>query len=431
MVQADRLLTRLLEKYPSDDETHLTAIAAVWTVERDRIIERMLDICRDEIGPVLPAQARSEAIFELAKLTIWLEDKIIEKKTDNVSITRIDSNQEYIALETQLIKERIENTARICADHIWKRFLERWHKQYPLIVSSDEKRISKSRVLLPEDNISGVKKQHYSPVFSNKYWASPPKNEVRVYFRGVNHQVSSKDRGYRTWGQEAFIYSQQLEQRFQVIEGDAKTAYDKLINTIPLNDNDRLFWIAFLASQIFRTPSFILKHLSQLKRFVEESDLNFPPNTINLRRAYEYLFEDNRVFDGFYRQVTAYQWELWRLSPEMQFIRSDDPVVICGSPKLGTWQLIYPMTPHHCFVVGPNKVGTTNNLIPTTRKIDEGQLQTINGIIAERARKSVIGKSTIDDSQLLILLDKTLCTASTSSNWQTKLFPEFWGPIVK
>jgi hypothetical protein len=180
---------------------------------------------------------------------------------------------------------------------------------------------------------------------------------------------------------------------------------------------------------VFRTPSFILRHLQQLKEFIENNGINFPPNVANLRRAYECLFEDNRIFDGFYRVITAYQWEIWRLPPEVQFFRSDDPVVICGSSKRGTWRLIYPMTPSHCFVAGPDKVGKHNDIIPMNRNIDEIQLGTVNELIAQHARKSVIAKPTTDDSQLLILLDKALCETSSPSGWQTKLFPEFWGSL--
>ena len=44
MLQEDRILQRLLKKYPSDDEGHLGALAEVWSIERDRIIVRMLEL---------------------------------------------------------------------------------------------------------------------------------------------------------------------------------------------------------------------------------------------------------------------------------------------------------------------------------------------------------------------------------------------------
>ena len=251
--QEDRIFQRLLKEFPSASENHLAALAEVWSIERDRIIERMVEICRDKVGTVWPIQSRSEAIFERASLLIWLEDRIIEKKTDGISISSIDPNQERIALETKLIRERIETTARICADNIWKKSLENWYKQWPLIISAaEQRRPKKSRLILPRDKSSGVRDQHFSPVFSNKYWAVGSQNKIRIYQRGINHQVSSRDLGYKTWGKEAFIYSQQLEQRFQLIEGDAKAPYDKLINMWRTYDEPTNFYLKIIVySMVF------------------------------------------------------------------------------------------------------------------------------------------------------------------------------------
>jgi hypothetical protein len=148
---------------------HLSALAEIWSIECDLIIKRMLGICRDEIGPVMPLDARPEVIFELAKLTLWLEERIIEKKTANTCIERIDPDQERSALGTPTIQERIENTARICADRIWKPFLGECSRRFPLILGLQERRRPRKggRVLLPGER-SGVKNQHYSPVFSNR-----------------------------------------------------------------------------------------------------------------------------------------------------------------------------------------------------------------------------------------------------------------------
>ena len=87
-VKEAKIFEQLAKKFPSVDERHLSALAEVWSIERDQIIKRMLDICRDEIGPVMPIDARPEAIFELAKLTLWLEDQIIEKRR-RTSLSRV------------------------------------------------------------------------------------------------------------------------------------------------------------------------------------------------------------------------------------------------------------------------------------------------------------------------------------------------------
>ncbi len=390
----------------------------------------MLDICRDEIGPVMPIDARPEAIFELAKLAMWLEDRIIEKKTENTSIERIDPDQERSALKTPMIQERIENTAKICADRIWKRFLNDWYRRFPLVLSLQERRRPQTGGLaLPRRELSGVKNQHYSPTFSNEYWAIGPGKRIRVYSRGIDQRIRSRDQGYTKWGREAFLYSQHLERILHLIEGDAKVPYTKLLDTIPLNEKERGCWIAFLIAQMLRTPSFVLQLLPRLKGFIESRQIVSPTDTASLRQSYETLFTNNDAFTEFYRLITAYQWELWSVPSNGQFIRSDDPVLIRGSAEHGSWQLIYPMTPVRCFVAGPDRAGSPMTVVPRNRQLDDFQLRIVNERIARSARRSVIARPVQDDSQLRVLLEEALGGSTSISGWQERLFPEFWGPI--
>jgi hypothetical protein len=390
----------------------------------------MLDICRDEIGPVMPIDARPEAIFELAKLILWLEDRIVEKKTENVSIERIDPDQERSALRTPTIQERIENTARICADRIWKRFLDECSRRFPLIVGFQEQRRPQKggRVLLQRE-WPGVKNQHYSPVFSNEYWAVGPRKRIKVYFRGVNPRVRPRDKGYKEWGREAFLYSQPLERLLGLIEDDAEVPYSKLLDIIPLSEKERRCWIAFLIAQMLRTPSFILKLLPRLKGFIESRQIAFPTATGSLRQTYETLFTNNDVFAEFYRLITACQWELWSAPANGQFIRSDNPILICGSAEHGSWQLIYPMTPDRCFVAGPDKVDNAVAVVPRNCHLNDFRLRMVNERIARSARRSVIARPVENDSALRILLEDAFGGSLAISGWREQLFPKFWGPI--
>lgn len=425
-----KIFERLANKFPLVDERHISALAEVWSLELDQIIKRMLDICRDEIGPVMPIDARPEAIFELAKLTLWLEDQIIEKKTENASIERVDPDQERLALETPTIQERIENTARICADRIWKRFLDKWSQRFPLVLGVQERcRPQKGGRVLLQPELSGVKNQHYSPSFSNEYWAVGPGKRIRVYARGVDQRVRSRDQGYTKWGRETFLYSQPLERLLCLIEGDAKVPYTKLLNLIPLSEQERRCWIAFLIAQRLRTPSFILKLLPRLKGFIESRQILFPTTTGSLRQAYETLFTNNDVFAEFYRLITTSQWELWSSPANGQFVRSDDPILICGSAGHGSWQLIYSMTPGRCFVAGPDKVANTVAVVPKNCQLDDFQLQKVNERLARSARRSVIARPVQNDSTLRMLLEDTLGGSLATSGWRERLFPEFWGPI--
>src|SRR5262249_53379475 len=156
---------------------------------------------------------------------------------------------------------------------------------------------------------------------------------------------------------------------------DAKVPYTKLLNIIPLSEKERRCWIAFLITQMLRTPSFMLKLLPRLKGFIESRQIAFSTITGSLRQAYETLFTNNDVFAEFYRLITASQWELWGAPANGQFIRSDEPILIYGSAEHGSWQLIYPMTPGRCFVAGPDKVGNAAAVVPRNCQLDDFQLR--------------------------------------------------------
>lgn len=88
------------------------------------------------------------------------------------------------------------------------------------------------------------------------------------------------------------------------------------------------------------------------------------------------------------------------------------------------------MTPDVCFVAGPDQVTDPSAVVPTNISLGEIQLQTVNRLIARRARKTVIGGPVADDSTLRILLEGALCSSGQPSKWREQSFPEYWGPIV-
>ena len=99
----------------------------------------MLAISNDEAG-LIPLGAKSEAVFELAKFTLWLERRIIEKKTEIAAIEYIDPDKERLALDTSTVQERIENTARSFADGFWKPLHGEWSQRFPILVECQERR---------------------------------------------------------------------------------------------------------------------------------------------------------------------------------------------------------------------------------------------------------------------------------------------------
>jgi hypothetical protein len=194
------MFERLSTRFPGCDPKHLDALAAVWTREAGLVVSRMFEMCRETEVMRLPIEVRHEAAFELAKLILWLEDRMIEKKTAAVPIDEIapDAEAEYVTSPGGV--ERIDNTARIIADRIWKPLCAKWWERFPAISTPPKKTIVTG---LPS-NSPGVKKQHFSPVSSNRRWAGTD-GAVRVYALGVDGRIVARQTGYRKWGRESFF----------------------------------------------------------------------------------------------------------------------------------------------------------------------------------------------------------------------------------
>jgi hypothetical protein len=392
----------------------------------------MLAIWRDETGQLMPTEAREEVIFELAQLTLWLQSRIVDKNTESVPIAEVDPIAERAALDSAHIRERLENIARNLVQGFWKPFIDKIAARNSLIIKPSALHLSKRQRLRVEPSKSlGVRRQHYSPAFANKHWASGPHNRVRVYSRGIDQRVRSKDVGYSTWAREKFLYSQRLEKLFHLIEGDAKGPYTKLLQVIPLNEKDRRCWIAYLIAQQYRTPRAIRWQLAGLKRLIARDRLEYPTDIDYLRRAYETLFTNNKLFAHFYTLMMSREWHIWRSPPGSQFIRSDEPITTVGSSEGNSWQLIYPLTPERCFAVGPEKAPTDTALqiVPSGRELADSELWIMNRAIARSARLSVIGRQVDNDQVLVELLQSALGQVEAEKVDLEQSLIAYWGSI--
>lgn len=418
-----QMLETLHRKFPAADPAQLALLADVWSVEASKIIDRMLRITAARGVESIPPQARPEAIFELAKLTAWLEGQIIEAKTAQVPIQEIDPAAERDALKSQLIRDRIENTASILAEHMWRRLCERWWERFPAIPQESAKSVKR---LGRHPQLGGTRRMHYSPAFSNKHWASAGK--LCVYTLGVDGTVRSNDVPARSWGRESFLYSQELEYWFSLVEGDAGEPYKKLLDMVPLNEDETKRWVAYLAVQWMRTPAFILRLLRSVSRFVTDQSLDFPTDTGSLRRAYETLFSNDRMYAEMYQRLVGRRWEMWRTAPDPGFIRPDEvTLVTSGGGK--SWRLVYPMTPTHCFVAGPAAAEEPRHVVPHVRTLDNPRLAQLNLQLAASSRRAVIARPQTDDAELRDLLASGMRRRSLEP--KGAFSREFWGPISR
>lgn len=330
------MLGKLISKFPNADEAHLAALADVWAVEHDRVIRRMIDISGKECT-ALPSEVRHEALFEMAKLILFLEDKIIEKKLSKKSIDEFAPALERRWLDSPECEQRIENTAQIMAERIWNRFVSKWWKKHPVITGSSKPMKTRKFV---KGGVDGVRRQHYSPHFSNKHWTDD-KIKVRIYSRALDGGVKYEDKPVKSWGRSDFLYSQRLELLFGAIETDAGQPYKYLLDMIPFSEDDRRHWIAFLIAQLFRTPSFILGYLPKLRNIIQRDGFSYPMDVAGLRRVYETLFTNNQIFSDFYKLICGHEWTIWTAPTGHGFLRADTPVIVTGLLANRSWQLLY------------------------------------------------------------------------------------------
>ena len=417
------MFERLSTTFPNCDPKHLDALAAVWTREAGLVVSRMFEIFRETEITRLPIEARHEAAFELAKLTLWLEDRMIEKKTAAVPIDQISPDTEAQFLTSPVGVERIDKTARIMADRIWKPLCSKWWERYPAIAATPRKTVVSGL----RSSSPGVKRQHFSPVFSNRRWAGTD-GRVCVYALGVDGRIVVRQTGYRNWGRESFIYSQALERHFGVIEGDAEAPYRKLLDVVPFSETDRRHWVAFLAAQMFRTPWFLVQSLAGLRDIIATRDISYPTDVASLRRAHETMFTNPDIFTMVYRLVVDRRWEIWKAPAGSQFIRSDHPVVTLTTGMQTT--VFYSLSPDRCFVAGPALAERLPQIVPDGRAVTDAQRADVNRLMASFARKSAIASPQADNVALRAELEPVLGQRWLALSRAKRFLPEHWGDLV-
>jgi hypothetical protein len=247
----DHIYSLLAKDEPGlQHKARLEAVAGVWAEEVDRIIRLMLGYTKDERQRPWAVSSREDAIYELARLTFWLSDLVVKKKLEETAIHELEPESERASASSTSGIERIESTARILADNIWTKKYDDWHRHTNTVVDSGNthSRLRRKKLYDPAKEPQFTQRNHYSPKFSNKYWVDGT-GTIIVYSRQVDGSVDAKPRPFASWGYEFHLYPQWLETFFSRIESDAKEPYEKLLKTIPLNQDERQRWVTFLIAQ--------------------------------------------------------------------------------------------------------------------------------------------------------------------------------------
>jgi hypothetical protein len=424
--RADVVFSRLKQKYPVADESHLASLADVWAMEVDQIITKMFDITRSA-RPPMHVSVREKAIFELAKLTLWLIDLVIDKKIEGKRLEDFDAGIESELMQSTLGRERIGSTGRMLAEHIWLKLYDQWHEPIRrIVVPGQRKSDVRNGKLINSTSRKRTLENHYAPSFSNKYWTDET-GQIRIFTRSVSGGVQTKVRPYRRWGFQLYLYSQHLEDLLSRIENDAKVGYEKLLNVVPLTPAERNQWITFLIAQWLRTPSMMLQIMGRLKQTIKVESMNYGTSPADLARAYETLFQDDRLYRIFYINIAQRFWCILHSPPDIFFIKPDVGVAVSGNYETEDWSLTFPLSPNKCLLVHGYNQATENRVVPPTIPLDQDAVDEMNAMLATHASREVITIPANDNPDIRKLLSSTLANGELRRDWIFKLIEPHWG----
>jgi hypothetical protein len=419
------------EPHPAH-EVRLGAIAEAWSEEVDRIIGLMFRYTKQVRQRPWSISVREEAIYELAKLMLWLSDLVVKKKLEERSIHELDPESERVSASSTIGVERIQNTARVLADNIWIKKYDNWHRHTNRIVGPDNTSspLRRGRVYDPTKEERFTRKNHYSPDFSNEYWGDAD-GDIVVYSRNVDGSVHARRKQFGKWGYEFYLYPQWLETYLSRIESDAKAPYDKLLNTIPLNQDERQRWVTFLIAQSIRTPSFIADALGGLKNVIEARQLRYPTHPEYLVRAFASLFHSDEFYAFAYKSITSREWQVLRAAGGSAFIKPDRSAVIDGSESNNSWTLLYPLSPAKCFLVGQDPSTHPIPVVPRSYDLKVEDTDSLNEILAYNAGKEAITNPRNDKPGLRDLLERFLGNRILRRDGMKHNAKPYWGKLKK
>lgn len=107
------------------NEHHVKELQKIWNEVAERIIKRMMELINSTVD-VIHIDLREELIYSLANLHTGLVPEVVRIRTKSRDPLDIDIETERQECFNSVGLERIENTAKNCAESWEKRYKERW-----------------------------------------------------------------------------------------------------------------------------------------------------------------------------------------------------------------------------------------------------------------------------------------------------------------
>ncbi len=349
----------------------MNALTEIWDEVVHQIIEEMLRL--SETSDVeLHINVYEEMVMELARLQLWLAERVVKQRVKGRELSSIDPKQEREECLGSKGAEKIFGTAQIAHGQIWsKRLEERWK---PKSVKAIEREVKPKKATLP---VKPVGKNHFIPRwFIRDQWAT---DGMILRWRRTHGDWQAFRRGFGEWGYRRKLYSDPLEAYFSLLEGDAKLPIEMLLEMHPLNAPQRETLVGFLIIQILRNPYTISAINDGLVPVITELGNGDDPEM--LRKAYESLYRNNEFYD---RIASPVMWSPWAI------VRSERPVFVLPDTfcawvgTMDDMRLIVPLTPTVCFVTLPG-LEQEKRIVPFHVCADEDLCQRISLVLAQAA----------------------------------------------
>ncbi len=236
-----------------------------------------------------------------------------------------------------------------------------------------------------------VQRNHFiSAFFLRDYWSS--EGNFLLHEKAAPDAepiLSSAGR----WGFQRGLYSAELEDRFSLIEGDAKQPLRKVLNMDLLNDPERTALLGFLIVQKIRNPNFRTQIIQGTKGpVVDWVGIEKADSKEIQQQVFEQLFDNNKFYNAIAHPLF---WSRWVI------LRSDLPVFVLPDTssilaKIKDRQVLFaPLTPRACFVCThlPERARNLKEALPTTIVNSEMAVKVSAALMATSNKKFVSGVS--------------------------------------
>jgi len=335
------------KKFPNSKPPDVARVSGIWDEVVVLIIQKMIEHSTKQI-PALHINLREEMALELAKLILFVSERIVEQRLTGRSLSDIDEVTERNECFNEDGLKKIEQTALNMLTGVWlKLYNERWKKKSEAFIEKDKN--PKPTKISPKP----VEDNHFIPKsFIKRYWSSG--QHVFKFAKIPNNKIKKSKIGIGQWGFAKNLYSDHLEAYFALLEGDALRPIEMLLNVEPLNRPQRESLIGFIVIQKLRNPQFMKTLNYQMIPVVasgvgggKENDKEY------MRSVYETLYQQNEFYDKLARPILYSKWVVVRFKEPIFVL--PDTCNIFG--KYDTYQyVIMPLTPTDCLVVLPEPV---------------------------------------------------------------------------